>query len=575
MKQKILFLIALIVGVSLFAAACGSSDDDDTDLLDLEVPNTNTIIDPTTTTAQTTTGEQRDTTTTQRAVTVGDECTEERKGGELNFGVFSETSGLDPTVSSGSGVTGAIELTALYGTLMLQNQEDGSYEPWLAESLTPNEDFDIWTLTLRDDVTFGNGDKMTTTHVRDSIQRFVNPENPAIQRNQSGAWVAFIENYVIIDELTMEFHLDGAWSTFPFTLADETGMIVNTDVIEESGGVVEFNRNPEGGGAGPYEIVRYVPQDEIVLRAKDDWWGGPVCIETLRFTHVSGAEATYEAWKNDELQGAFLREPVAVSAAINDGNDNAFTFIKNTGGVILTNNGVRGSQTPTSDVRLRQAIALAVDASVVDQRADRGLGFPYKALLHTDSIFYDAELFPEIETNLEEAQRLVAEVKAEGNWDGSIRLDCYNVPSRVDWAIAVKAYLEAAGFRVTVNNDGTINDMIGAVLVRADYDLACWGFNMSDLEPVNALLQHTCTSPSNRTGYCDERMDAAIGMLRTAANEEEIQEAYAEVWSVWSETMPSVPLNLTLEYVLFQDNVKGVIDSQTSIVSFHKAYIEQ
>ncbi len=564
MKKKILFLVALIVGIGLFAAACGSSDDDDE----------NVATDVTVAATQTTTAAT--TATTQPSIPVSpDECTEERKGGELNFGIFSETSGLDPTVSSGSGVTGAIELTALYGTLVLQNTEDGSYEPWLAESLTSNEAFDVWTLTLRNDVTFGNGDQMTTTHVRDSIQRFVNPEDPNVQRNQSGAWVAFIEDYVILDDLTMEFHLNQAWSTFPFALADESGMIVNTDVVESAGGVVEFNRNPEGGGAGPYEIVRYVPQDEIVLRAKDDWWGGPVCIETLRFTRLNSADATYEAWKNDELQGAFLREPATIAEAMNDGSDNAFTFVKNLGGVVLVNNGVRGSETPTSDVRLRQAIALAIDATVVDERADKGLGFPYKSLLHPDSVFYEAELFPEIETDLEEAKRLVEEVKAEGNWDGSIRLHCYNVPSRVDWAIAVTGFLEEAGFSVELDNDGTINDMIGAVLIRADYDLACWGFNLADLEPVNSMLQHTCTAISNRTGYCNEEMDAAVNQLRTAANNQDLKDAYAEVWRVWLETMPSVPLNLIVEYVLFQDNVKGVIDSQTSIVSFHKAYIEQ
>src|SRR5215213_4841512 len=49
-------------------------------------------------------------------------CTAERVGGTLAMGMFTETTGLDPVVASGKGVAGAIEMAALYDTLM-------SYDP--------------------------------------------------------------------------------------------------------------------------------------------------------------------------------------------------------------------------------------------------------------------------------------------------------------------------------------------------------------------------------------------------------------------------------------------------------------
>jgi hypothetical protein len=73
-----------------------------------------------------------------------------RYGGRLNVGIVAETTGLDPTVSPFT--TAAIyyarpvfdPLTAVAG--------DGSIHPYLAQSITPNPDFTVWTIRLRPDV---------------------------------------------------------------------------------------------------------------------------------------------------------------------------------------------------------------------------------------------------------------------------------------------------------------------------------------------------------------------------------------------------------------------------------------
>jgi peptide/nickel transport system substrate-binding protein len=50
-------------------------------------------------------------------------------GGTITFGTYSETAGLDPIVSSGNGVTGYIEMNAVYDTIVRYNVETGKYEP--------------------------------------------------------------------------------------------------------------------------------------------------------------------------------------------------------------------------------------------------------------------------------------------------------------------------------------------------------------------------------------------------------------------------------------------------------------
>ena len=584
-RRAIEAVIILLVSLALIATACGSNDDDDegTGPVEVETPTTQTAEPPDEPGEETPEPAETQptptlpppTATDPPAVATGGECTEERKGGEITMGVFSETSGLDPTVSTGSGVTGMNELMALYDVLMRLDRDTGEYVPHLAESLESNDDYTVWTLKLREGISFGNGDPLDAEAVIASINRFNNTDRALGQANQSVAFVSFITEMVALDNLTVRFTLNEPWPRFPYTLADEPGMIVNVNVIEERGGVPEFSRDPAGGGAGPYELVEYVPEEQIVMEAKDDYWGGPVCIQKITFVRVPGAPATYDAFQSDEIQVAFLREPRAIAEARDNGDENALVFLQNTGGVIMINNGIRGSTPPTTDVRLRRAIFLATNADIMNERANDGTGLPGKSLLSTRSRFYDENLFADYSTDADQARALVEEVKAEGDWDGKIRLHCHNAPSRIDWAIAAEALLESVGFEVEVINDFNIGGLIQAVLVLADYDIACWGFNLADDTPYIPVLQHTCTSGSNRTGYCDENMDAAIANLRAASSDEEIQAALAGIWEVWQETVPSVMYETIEEYVLFKDNIRGVIGTQASGVMFHNAYIEQ
>ncbi|HEX7097370.1 MAG TPA: hypothetical protein VF183_15895, partial [Acidimicrobiales bacterium] len=69
-------------------------------------------------------------------------------GGTLTVGVFSEVSSLDPILSGGTGFTGGSEQAAIYDQLVIYDSESDSYIPQTAESLTPNDDYTEWTLTL-------------------------------------------------------------------------------------------------------------------------------------------------------------------------------------------------------------------------------------------------------------------------------------------------------------------------------------------------------------------------------------------------------------------------------------------
>lgn len=85
--------------------------------------------------------------------------------------------GLDPVGQPSSAGTGGNEVTALFDTLMRYDAGSNTYEPQVAESMEDDGTGLVWTMKLRPDVTFGNGDPLTAEDVVTSIERHLSEDN--------------------------------------------------------------------------------------------------------------------------------------------------------------------------------------------------------------------------------------------------------------------------------------------------------------------------------------------------------------------------------------------------------------
>lgn len=525
-------LVALAVGGALLATGCGG--DDSSDL------------------------------SAQDANEADERCTEDHQGGTATMGVFSETRGLDPTEASGSGPAGGTEMAAIYDTLMRFNPDTREYEPRVAESLAPNEDATEWTLTLQSAVTFGNGDPLTTEAVEASLERHLDPE----KRSLTASYVLTIEEMEIVDEHTMVFHLHQPWTGFPYLLAEEGGMVTNPAVAEELGD--DFSQLPVGAGVGPFEPERFVPGEELVLRPRDDYWGGPVCLEELRFVLVPGASGTYEAFQSDELDVAFIRDPAVGADALDDGVS-AFVNQPEFFGGLLINNGAGDGDNPTSDVRVRRALAAAIDPEAIHERLYGHSELATSAITSADSPLWSGVDGPDHDPDL--AAELVEEVKGETGWDGTLRLVTSDTTAALDSALAVQAQLEAVGFTIEVDQM-PVTDQIRTVSLDADYDIASWGLNINEASPWTTLTQFQSDGLRNRTGYGSPEMDAALEELGAADDEDAVRDALGEVQEAWNETAPSVSFGSGLEVLAHRDDLRGLTPTLESVLLFDGAYYD-
>lgn len=342
-------------------------------------------------------------------------------------------------------------------------------------------------------------------------------------------------------------------------------MIANPALVEERGD--GFQSDPRGAGVGPFEVERYASGEELVLNAKPDYWGGPVCINKLRFTTINDAHTAIGAFQNREVDVAFLQDPQIIAEAKSAGTE-SFGFKYGMGRSIVMNAGARGTTPPTADVRLRRAVALALDTELIDQRSYQGNGYPTSAIFSKDMNSWSGVQGPEFDATA--ARKLVANVKAEGKWNGGIRLVCPQLSEEA--SIATEALLKDVGFDVAREIVDT-STLVERVIKNVDYDLACWQFNISDFAPWVSLEAFRSDSSSNRGGYKNPEMDAAISQLKIAATEKERRTALGAIQRLWNETAPSANYAINQDTILWQDSVSGLDFSSESIVTFGNAVV--
>lgn len=494
-----------------------------------------------------------------------DKCTPDKAGGSITMGTYSQPSGLDPVGQPGGAVTGGTEITALYDTLMNWNPDTLTYDPQVAQSLEPDAQHLVWTMKLKEGIKFGNGDPLTADDVKASIARHQSDKNTQVSRGEA----ATIASMEVVDPLTVKFTLTDPYPDFPHVLATDVGMITNPRLVDAKG-ADGFANDPTGGGVGPYELEKYAPGEEVVLKAKSDYYGGPVCIAELHFVRLSGAEATYQAMANKELDIAFLREPQVVAEAREAGYQDFSTLINYGEGAIMNN--AEGHPTANQDVRL--AVAAAVDPDGINQRAFNGTALATSALIHPDTpgLFSGAD-GPKHDP--EAAKALVEKAKATG-WDGSLRLMSDNSPTRVNEAIALQAQLESVGFTVTLDSGMGLPDVIKKVVVDRDYDLALWGPQVFS-EGIWAAMNRQLNSSvkSNYYGYNNPQVDAALAELKAAASIDEKKAVLSTMQGLFTADPFYANFAAIEEVNSYSDRVHGLTQTRGSIIRFDQAYVTE
>lgn len=277
----------------------------------------------------------------------------------VTIGLQLEPPHLDPT----SAAAGAID-QVLYSNVfegLTRFMGDGSVVPGLAKSWEISEDGLTYTFHLNSGVTFHDGTTMDADDVKFSLDRARAEDSTNAQK----ALYADIASVEVIDPATVKLTLSKPNGNMLFNLAWGDAVIVAPDSIDD------IKTSPVGTGA--FKFANWVQGDRITLEKNSDYWGTPAVLNSATFKFISDPTAAFAAVMAEDVD-AFSGFPAPENLPQFDADPRFQVLVGSTEGetILSTNN----KQAPFDDVRVREALAHAINRQAIIDGAMFGYGTP-------------------------------------------------------------------------------------------------------------------------------------------------------------------------------------------------------
>ncbi len=278
----------------------------------------------------------------------------------VTIGMVLEPPGLDPTAGAAAAIGEITHYNVFEGLTKIE--EDFSVTPLLAEKWSFSPDLKTLTFTLRKGVKFQDGETFSSKDVKFSFERAAAKEST----NKEKAFFASIESIDASDPnvVTLKFKAPSFEALFHLGLG--------TAVIVDEKSVASEATNPVG--TGPYKLAAWNKGSSVTL---DKWDGfrdaGKIVIAHATFRFISDPSAAVAAMLAGDID-AFPRFAGVQNIAQFQSDPRFQVLIGGTEGKTIL--GIDNKRKPLDDVRVRQAIAYAIDRKAIIDGAMNGFGTP-------------------------------------------------------------------------------------------------------------------------------------------------------------------------------------------------------
>ena len=273
--------------------------------------------------------------------------------------------GFDPLVSWGCGEhvhEPLIQSTLITTDLKLEFQND------LATSYECSEDGLTWTFTIRDDVKFTDGEPLTARDVAFTVNGIINSA-------AAEADLSMVDEAVVIDDATVELHLNKPFNALLYTLAV-------MGIVPEHAYGPDYGANPIGSGR--YMLEQWDKSQQVILKANPDYYGEPVKMQrvVVVFMEEDASIAAAQAGQVDVAYTSATYHDVVPAGyellACTSVDSRGVSLPCVPAGTTKSNDGVDYAQgnDVTCDVAVRRALNYATDRNRLISNVLNGYGTP-------------------------------------------------------------------------------------------------------------------------------------------------------------------------------------------------------
>jgi 4-phytase/acid phosphatase/peptide/nickel transport system substrate-binding protein len=290
----------------------------------------------------------------------------QKQGGSITVGLELDIPGFDPLKVGVFDTSAETAAAAIFDTLTYLDDK-GEVQPKLALSWTHSDDFKTWTFKLRPGVKFHDGTPFNAEAAKENFDRQKDPANKC----RCAFYIAGIHDVQAPDELTLVYNLTDPSVNLPAVLTlQNSNFVMQSPTAWKTKGD-EYNRNPIG--TGPYILKSWTAGDRLVLERNPDYWNkGHPYLDRIVLRPLPDAQSRLASLQSGEADIVWDDEYDA---------DNIATAQKNPKLKVHTYAG-SGAQVYAfntkaahfDDVRVRQALVMAIDRKKMSQAITNGLG---------------------------------------------------------------------------------------------------------------------------------------------------------------------------------------------------------
>lgn len=326
----------------------------------------------------------------------------------LVFAMNTDVQSMDPQIQNDTTSEQVVKM--LYNTL-LKFQDDGTVVGDLAESWSVSEDKLTWTFNLKQGVKFHNGKELTSADVKATFDRALNAEAGGLRTTEIIKMFTAVE---APDPYTVTITTDGPYGPMESLMCNMSLGIMDADYIEKYG--LDLGTSVEGeNGTGPFKVVSWERDQEIVVERFDDYFGTPAKLQTVVYTIIPEAASRVIALETGEVD--VIDKPTDEDLARLEADTENFTVLRKP---TISQRLFRfGCNDPIiSNTKVRQAIVYAIDRQAIIDALFTGSAYPSTAPLAPVTFGYSD--LGEIEQDLELAKSLLAEAGYPDGFDTKI-----------------------------------------------------------------------------------------------------------------------------------------------------------
>lgn len=411
----------------------------------------------------------------------------------------------------------------IFDQLVRRDPKSQKVVPWVADSWK-QVDATTWSFRIHDGITFSNGEKLTAEDAAFSINRIL---KKSFNSPQYANFSAISKAGADGDRLIVKTKAPS-----PTLLSYLTTLsIVPKDYVTKVGNDT-FNTKPVGSGA--YQLASATSGSSIELKANPKYWKGKPDVSRVTFRAVPNVATRVADLKSGRADIVTQLTPDDAVDIKNGGQAKVLSTPTERVAYLALN---AEGDAPTKDVRIRRAIAHAIDYSSIIKNLRRGYAKPVKTVL-TPLAFGYPDNVPGYDYDPAKAKRLL---RAAGG--GSPTLVFPTSPSYdPQFTQAIQANLQKVGFKVKLANSDQATFLKKVQSPKHDWGalrFGRWSCSCLDADGVIYPLFHTGSVWSS---FSDPAFDKAVEAARTTTDKAKRKAEYGKAFQIIQDQVPGIGL---------------------------------